>query len=153
LIKIPGGANILVNSPLTDKRSPYNQQYFLLTSNGVYAIQQGGLGVLSPPNQPLSAGSTVTFKMTLTDTFTLADLQAMEQARTTQHATWNVFFNNQLIGTIQDINPATLIVTVKLSQTINNLPSGYALDFRAAVTDPYSTQLRDLWYSWANYYV
>jgi hypothetical protein len=153
LIKIPGGANILVNSPLTDKRSPYNQQYFLLTSNGVYAIQQGGLGVLSPPNQPLSAGSTVTFKMTLSDTFTLADLQAMEQARVEQNATWNVFFNNQLIGTIQDINPATLIVTVKLSQTIDNLPSGYALDFRAAVTDPYSTQLRDLWYSWASYYV
>jgi hypothetical protein len=153
LTKIPGGANILVNSPLTDKRSPYNQQFFLLTSNGVYAIQQGGLGVLSPANQPLTGGSTATFKMTLTDTFTLADLQAMEQAQAKQNATWNVFFNNQLIGTIQNINPATLIVSVKLSQTINNLPSGYALDFRAAVTDPYSTKLRDLWYSWANYYV
>ncbi len=152
LIKIPGGANILVNSPLTDKRSPYNQQYFLLTSNGVYAIQHGALGVLNPVNQPLSGGSTVTFKMTLSDTFTLADLQAMEQARVAQHATWNVFFNNQLIGTIQGIDPTTLIVTVKLSQTIDNLPSGYALDFRAAVTDRYSTQLRDLWYSWASYY-
>lgn len=152
-VKIPGGANILANSPLTNKRSPYDQLYNLLTSNGAIRIQYFTNGVLKPPDQNLTAGSTVTFELTLSDAFTAADLQAMRDALANQNVAWNVFFNQNPIGVIQAIDTATRIVTVKLSQTIENRPAGYSLDFRAPVADPYATKLRDLWYSWANYYV
>jgi hypothetical protein len=152
LQKIPGGANILVNSPLTDKRSPYNQLFYLLTSNGAFRIQYGTNGVLDPASQNPTAGSTVTFKATLSSTFTAADLAAMQKALVDQKVAWNVFSNQKLIGVIQTINTTTQIITVKMSQTITKQDS-YSLDFRAPVSDPYSTKLRNLWYSWANYYV
>jgi hypothetical protein len=63
LLKIPSGANILVNSPLTNKRSPYDQFYYLLTSNGGVRTQYDASATLSPPNQDLNAGSTVTYEV------------------------------------------------------------------------------------------
>jgi len=156
LAKIPGGANIFANSPLTDQRSPYNQLFYLLSSAGAFRIQYGTNGVLSPSSQNPTSGSTVTFQMNVSGpNFTPADLTAMQQAldNPKQPVAWNVFFNNNLIGTITAIDTSTEIITVKLSQTIPNLPSGYSLDFRAPVNDPFATKLRDLWYSWANYYV
>jgi hypothetical protein len=153
LRKIPGGANILVNSPLTDTRSPYGQNFNLLTSNGAYRIEYGANGVLDPKAQNTNSGSTVTFKLTLSRDFTSADLEAMRKVLVDQKVAWNVSFSQNLIGTITEIDTQTQIIKVKLSQTIANLPSGYSLAFKTPVLDPYSTRLRDLWYSWAKYYV
>jgi hypothetical protein len=156
LAKIPGGANIFANSPLTDQRSPYNQFYYLLSSEGAIRIQYGTNGVLNPASQTLTAGSTVTFQVNVSGpNFTAADLAAMKQALENPKlpVPWKVSFNQQVIGTITAIDTSTQIVTVKLSQTIDDLPSGYSLDFQAPVKDPFATKLRDLWYSWANYYV
>src|SRR5262249_3150273 len=102
-----------------------------------------------------TSGSTVTFHINLSPDFTIADLTAMKQALSDpkQPVAWNVSFDNKLIGTITAIDTSTQTITVKLSQTIDNLPNGYSPNFQAPVTDPYSTAIRNLWYSWANYYV
>ncbi len=44
-------------------------------------------------------------------------------------------------------------MTVTLTQSIANEPSGYSYLIVAPPVDPYVTKLTNLWYSWANYYV
>jgi hypothetical protein len=152
LLKIPGGANVLVNSPLTDKRSPYGQLNFMLNSSGTAKVQYGTNGVLLPANQSHKAGDTVTFKVTLSTTFTLADLKAMQQTLA-KKGELEIYLGPKVVGAIKAVNTSTLVLTVKLTKDIPNGPSGYSLDIRLVANDPYATKLRDLWYSWAKYYV
>jgi hypothetical protein len=155
LLKIPGGANILVNSPLTDKRSPYDQFRYLLTSAGNIRIQYGATATLTNPNQDFNAGSKITLKVNTTaPNFTPQDLQDMKSSG----VTWDIIgndYNNVPIGSLApgDIDTTNETITFTLTQTITDRPSGYGLTFQAPKVDPYSTKLRDLWYSWANYYV
>ncbi len=154
LLKIPSGASVLINSPLLVKTSPYEIHHYLLTSGNegnqfFYNANQQ----LAPKNQPTNAGDTVTLHVGG------ADLAAIKK----QGGTWvlsqdpNTAGAN-LIGTIVDksIDLANSTVNVKLAQTIpdiNGAPGGYSYLIVAPPTDPYTTKLTNLWYSWANYYV
>jgi len=152
-IKIPSGASILINSPLTTKTSPFDIHYYLLTSgnNGkrvFYDVHED----LSPQQQPLNSGAVVTFKVDLST----ADLAAIKS----QGGSWvlNIGLNTAgaaLIGTIDvsSINPAQQTLSVKLARTIDYNRSGYSFNIVAPPTDPYSTKITNLWYSWADYYV
>jgi hypothetical protein len=152
LLKIPGGANILVNSPLTGKRSPYGQPYFMLNSSGTSAVQYGTNGVLDPAGQAHRAGDTVTFKLSLNPTFTVADVKAIKQTLA-RKGEFEIYLGPKVVGAVTAVNTSTLIMTVKLTKDLANASSGYSLDIRLVATDIYATKLRDLWYSWSKYYV
>lgn len=147
LLKIPSGASILINSPLTDQRSPYAQGFYSLTSNGAFQIQYGAN--ITSSTQNLTPGVTAVFNVVYSPDFTPADLQAMKNA----NVKWNIFFNTQPFGTIQSIDTTKGTITVLMNNTIKYNSSGYAADFRAPISDPYVTKLTNLWYSWAQYYV
>jgi hypothetical protein len=156
LTKIPSGANILVNSPLTDSRSPYDNLHYLLTSGtGGQQIQYDTNATAIMSDQKFKAGSTVTFAVNMST----KQLIAMQNAINNGNATWNVIganYKNATIATIQkadQIDPAKQTITVELSQDITYLSSGYSLTFKIPPSDPYVSKLTNLWYSWANYYV
>jgi hypothetical protein len=150
LLKIPSGANILINSPLTTKTSPFDINRYLLTSgNKGRRIFYDTSEVLKPnQNQPLNQGDTVTF------TVTGPDLEAISAAG----GTWLLSkgldtSGTNTIGKITSINVADNEITVKLAQTITYNASGYSFPVVSPPSDPYTTKLTNLWYSWANYYV
>src|SRR5579871_859203 len=147
LLKIPSGANILIDSPLTTKTSPYDINHFLLTSSGDYRINYGAL--ITSSNQNLKPGATVVFNVQYSPTFTPADLQAMYNA----NVKWNVTFATKPFGTVTTIDPKGGTITILMNNTIPYNASGYAGSFTAPVSDPYTTKLTNLWYSWAQYYV
>jgi hypothetical protein len=154
LLKIPSGASILINSPLTTKTSPFDINRYLLTSgNDGKRILYNAHEDLDPLSQTPNKGATVTFKVS--GAVTGADLAAIKK----QGGTWVLSTGfkttgTNLIGTIDvdSIDATTKTMTVTLAQTIKNLPSGYSYDIVAPPTDPYATKLTDLWYSWAKYY-
>jgi hypothetical protein len=151
LLKIPSGANILINSPLTTATSPFDINRYLLTSgNNGARIFYNAHEDLDPLNQPTNQGDTVTFKVSG------ASLAAIKN----QGGTWVLSDSfdtsgNHLIGTInvKTINVAAQTITVTLNQSIANLRSGYSYVIVAPPSDPYTTKITNLWYSWANYYV
>jgi hypothetical protein len=151
LLKIPSGANILINSPLTTKTSPFDIRRYLLTSgNDGNQFFYNAHEDLDPADQPTNAGDIVTFKVSG------ADLAAIKEAG----GTWVLSTapqtaGNNTIGTInvKTINVAAQTITVTLNQSIKNESSGYSYLIVAPPADPYTTKLTNLWYSWANYYV
>jgi hypothetical protein len=151
LLKIPSGANILINSPLTTSTSPFDINRYLLTSgNNGARIFYNSHEDLYPASQPTNQGDNVTFKVSG------ANLAAIKN----QGGTWVLSdsFNtggNHQIGTINinSINVAAQTITVNLNQSIANLPSGYSYVIVAPPSDPYTTKVTNLWYSWANFYV
>lgn len=147
LLKIPSGASILINSPLTDQRSPYAQNFYSLTSSGAFRIQYGAN--ITSSTQNLKPGVTADFNVVFSPDFTPADLLAMKNA----NVKWNIFFNAQPFGTVQSIDTTRGTITVLMNNTIKYNASGYSADFRAPVSDPYVTKMTNLWYSWAQYYV
>lgn len=151
LLKIPSGASILINSPLTTKTSPYDITHYLLTSgNGGKQFFFHAHEDLDPTSQATNAGDVITVKVSG------ADLAAIK----TVGGTWVLSSSpntagSNLIGTIdvKSIDVADRTVKVTLNQTIQNDPSGYSYLVVAPPRDPYATKMTDLWYSWANYYV
>ena len=151
LLKIPSGANILINSPLTTSTSPFDINRYLLTSgNNGSRILYNAHEDLDPLNQSTNQGDVVTFKVSG------ANLAAIKK----QGGTWVLSDSfdttgNHLIGTIdiKTINVAAQTITVTLNQSIASLPSGYSYLIVAPPSDPYTTKITNLWYSWANYYV
>ncbi len=141
----------MINSPLTTSTSPFDINHYLLTSgNNGERIFYNAHEDLDGASQPTGAGDHVTFKVAG------ADLDAIKR----EGGPWVLSdsFNtggNHLIGTIdvKSIDVAAQTMTVTLTQSIANLPSGYSYVIVAPPTDPYSTKVTDLWYSWANYYV
>jgi hypothetical protein len=155
LIKIPSGASILINSPLTTKTSPFNINHYLLTSgNDGKRIFYNATEVLDPENQPLDKGATVTFK--LSGEVAAADhLAAIKK----QGGTWVLSdglntTGTKLIGTINvaSIDTTNKTMTVTLAQAINFNKSGYSYTIVSPPTDPYAAKMTNLWYSWAQYY-
>jgi len=151
LLKIPSGANILINSPLTTKTSPFDIRHYLLTSgNDGKQFFYNAHEDLDPAGQPTNKGDMVTLKVSG------ADLAAIkEQGGTWVLSTAPQTAGNNTIGTInvKTIDVAAQTITVTLNQSIASESSGYSYLIVAPPTDPYSTKVTDLWYSWANYYV
>jgi hypothetical protein len=151
LLKIPSGASILINSPLTTATSPFDINRYLLTSgNDGERIFYNAHENLDPTSQPTNQNDEVTFNVSG------ADLAAIKE----HGGTWVLSDSfdttgNHLIGTIDDskIDVAAQTITVTLAQSIPNLPSGYSYVIVAPPSDPYAKKITDLWYSWANYYV
>lgn len=161
LLKIPSGASLLINSPLTGKTSPYtNGNYYLLTSgnngNQILYNAHEDLTTTGQPN-PIPAGTQVTFNVS--GEATQASLTAIQNSITNDGKIW-VLSNglpNSLnpIATINSVDPTNLTITVTLNQALPN-PSpnpGYSYTIVEQPSDPYTTQLTNLWYSWAQYYV
>ncbi len=154
LLKIPSGASILINSPLTTKTSPYDVHYYLLTSgNKGKQFFYNASEQLVPKGQSTTKGDKITLKVGG------ADLAAIKA----QGGTWvlasdpNTAGSNP-IGTLDNnfIDPGTETIKVTLDQTIpgsDRLPGGYSYLIVAPPSDPYTTKMTNLWYSWANYYV
>ncbi len=151
LLKIPSGANILINSPLTTKTSPFDISHYLLTSgNDGRKFFYNAHEDLDPADQSTNQGDMVTLKVSG------ADLAAIkEQGGTWVLSTAPQTAGNNTIGTIDvnTIDVADQTITVTLNQSIANNPSGYSYLIVAPPADPYTTKLTNLWYSWANYYV
>jgi hypothetical protein len=147
LLKIPSGANVMIDGPLTTKTSPYDINHWLLTSSGDFRISYGAL--ITSSTQDLKPGVKAVFHVAYSTTFTPADLQAMYNA----NVAWNVTFATNPFGTIQSIDPTAGTITILMNNTIKYNASGYAGNFTAPVSDPFTTKLTNLWYSWAQYYV
>ena len=141
-IKIPSGSSLFQDSPLGDHRSPYllpppygSNNHWTLSSGGSEPIQFGLNGTFTGPN-----------KAVITSGKDVDDIIKMLRSG------WTVTGNgNSNLGTIDHVDVQNK--TVYLKGTFN-IPDGTSESFVFArpVTDPYATKLRDLWYSWANYY-
>ncbi len=144
----------MINSPLTTKTSPFDIRHYLLTSGNdgkqfFYHAHED----LDPLTQPTNKGDTVTFKVPGLSSAELAAIKA-------EKGTW-VLSNSpntggsNLVGTIvvASIDPEKKTMKVELAQTLTRNDGGYSFLIVAPPTDPYTTKMTDLWYSWANYYV
>lgn len=146
-VVIPSGANIFLNSPLTDQRSPYDQNYYLLTS-----LDDGTAG----PVGVTGIGGA------LPDGTKILHFAAPQPDRTLfgQLKKGMLVLNT---GNDHFFKPDTTIEKIvggdspylELSKTTNagDSSSGYAVDFKTPVNDYAVTDITKLWYSWANYYV
>ena len=143
---IPSGANVFLDSPLTNARSPYaaDNNYYLLgsTSYGAGPIQIGSLGAT------YSEGDTIHFAPNYKD-----ELQTLQQA----------FKGGETIGVVASLGdyPAGTTVTgvsvANLTVTVSNSHPGQTpggvYNFVRPVNDYAVTQITRLFYSWAHYYV
>jgi hypothetical protein len=161
LLKIPSGATLLINSPLTGKTSPYtNGNFYLLTSgnNGNQILYNAHEDLTTTfPQNPIPPGTRATFKVS--GEVTKDALTAIQNSINNGGKTW-VLSNglpNALnpVATITSVNPDDLTITVTLEQAIPNpVPNpGYSYTIVEQPSDPYTTQLTNLSYSWAQYYV
>ncbi len=138
-IRIPGGANILFESPLAGIRSSYDQPYgpnnhWMLSSGGTGPIQYALGGNFVAPNQAV-----------------LVAVPGIDQILQGLQPGMSVTANGAAVGVIQSVDVATRTVTLSESP---NIPDGTpeTFVFFNPASDPYATQLTNLWYSWASYY-
>ena len=143
---IPSGANVFLDSPLTNARSPYspdNNNYLLTsTSFGSGPIQLGSLGAID------AQGDTIQFAPNY-----MAQLTTLKQA----------LDDNETIGvdaslgdypagtTVIGVSVANLTVTVSGSH--GNKVGGGVYNFVRPVNDYAVTDIAKIFYSWAHYYV
>ena len=148
---IPSGANVFLDSPLTDARSPYgaDNNYYLLasTTNGAGPIQTSFGGALPDGTDKLYFAAPNGTKAQLDN------LKVGMQVLNT--------------GTDDEIKPGTTILEIHkdgkestdnyllLSQPTNQgtNPSGYSLVYKNPLNEYAATDITRLWYSWAKYYV
>jgi hypothetical protein len=153
ILKIPGGANIFGNSPLNGQLSSYftygpNNQW-MLTSGGTAPIMVTAGGTVSSPSQTV-----------LPLIFISKDQQTTFFAKLQQMLNGNQEVDLQIapipspvLGKVvsfsdSDTNPT---VTVVLSSNLPVGPVSYV--FSRPATDYAATDITNLWYSWAQYYV
>jgi hypothetical protein len=137
--RIPSGASLFLSSPLADKVSTYNSNRWMLSSGGDGPIKYSASGKFSTPNKAvLTAGTGV-------DDILKALRPGMKVTGDGPNSTRIV------LGTISRVDVDSK--TVVLNQNLN-IPDGTqeTFDFFPVVTDPYSTKITDLWYSWAKFY-
>jgi len=145
-VVIPSGANVFLDSPLTDARSPYSpdNNYYLLgsTSYGAGPIRLGSLGA------DYSKGNTIHFAPNYK-----TDLESLKKA-IDSGTTLNVVASegDYPAGTkVTAVDPKALTVTVDKSH--RDEVKGGVYDFVQPVNDYAATAITRLFYSWANYYV
>jgi len=143
---IPSGANVFLDSPLTNARSPYaaDNNYYLLTSTnqGAGPIQLASLGAT------YAQGNTIQFAPNYR-----AQLATLKTA----------FLGGETINvdaskgdyppgtTVTGVSPAKLTVTV--SNSHDDKISDGVYNFVRPVNDYAVTAITKLFYSWAHYYV
>jgi hypothetical protein len=152
-VVIPSGANLFDNSPLTVgppvapptvNTSPYDPtgNHWLLTSSGSDPIRIASLGATS------SQGNTIHFAANYA-----AQLQMLKNY---------IDMNKPLdvVASLKDYPAGTMVtgvdptgLTVTVSNTHKGTTNDGVYDFVRPVNDYAVTDITNLWYSWANYYV
>jgi hypothetical protein len=132
-LKIPGGANILLDSPLANKRSSYNNNRWMLSSGGDKPVEVGLNGTFhTGPNRAVINGAT-------------------EKQLESLRPGMSVIVDTKTVGTIDSVDVPSKTVKLTLSSTLTDGTS-YSFNFFNSPTDPYATKITNLWYSWAKYY-
>ena len=143
---IPSGANVFLDSPLTNARSPYasDNNYYLLgsTNYGAGPIQLGSLGAT------YAQGNTIHFAPNYA-----AQLATLKRALAGGEAIDVVASKGDYpAGTaVTGVSVAQLTVTVSNSQ--GGETSGGVYNFVRPVNDYAASEITKLFYSWAHYYV
>lgn len=147
-IKVPAGQNLALDSPITNGRSAWDQNRFILTSSGSGPISYGAPGAIN------SVGKTIYFAQNY-----LAELTAVNQAfQAGDTVLVQASLNNYIAGTQVtgvDLTPDNL---GRLSVTVNNDDvnpggtNGGVYTFVRPVVDYVMTTLANLWFSWADHY-
>ncbi len=147
-IKVPAGQNLALESPLTNGRSPWDQNRFLTTSAGSAPIQLGSLGSVK------AVDTTIYFA-------SASYMKQLEGIKSAIDAGNTVYVR----GSKNDLAPGTVVKSVNLTPenglitvTIDpgNLVSGGTVegvyDFTRPVVDYVMQRLANLWFSWADHY-
>ncbi|WP_406694269.1 hypothetical protein V5E97_24640 [Singulisphaera sp. Ch08] len=147
-IKVPAGQNLALESPVTDGRSSWDQNRFILTSSGSDPIVYAQPGAIS------SQGNKIYFAQSY-----LQDLTIVKQAvDANKPVLVDASLNNFKPGarvTIVDLTPddqKRLTVTVDQSDVNPGGTPGGVYNFVRPVEDYVMTKLSNLWFSWADHY-
>ncbi|SIO65013.1 hypothetical protein SAMN05444166_7531 [Singulisphaera sp. GP187] len=147
-IKVPAGQNLALESPVTNGRSSWDQNRFILTSAGSDPIVYAQPGAIS------SQGNTIYF-----DKSYLQDLTIVKQAVDAKKPVLvDASLNNFKPGTKVtgvDLSPDSqqrLTVTVDQSDVNPSGTPGGVYNFVRPVEDYVMTKLANLWFSWADHY-
>lgn len=154
ILNIPSGANIFANSPLNGVRSSYDtfgaSNQWMLSSGGIGPIEVQAGGVVQSPT-----------------TLRLNYLKSQAAARDQDYATLSGWISDQQdvrvrtlagpVGQVQtvvkdDSDPNLLSIVVTLAGS-TSLTGGQSFIFSKPATDRVITDITNLWYSWANYYL
>jgi hypothetical protein len=144
-IVIPSGANIYQESPLTDQRSPYDQNRYLISSNSNNGPVKISLGGALPDGTNILKFAPPQPVMTLFDQL----VTAMDVLNTGNS---NLIKAGTTITKLGMMNGRPYIELSQATGTGDN-PNGYTLDFKTPLNDYAVTDITRLWYSWASYYV
>jgi hypothetical protein len=153
--QIPSGANLFANSPLNKgtglvHTSTYDPNHWLLTSDGRAPIQAGGAGVgvqgfvsADTPNRIYLNNLPKSFVADLTDMMKDGVVDVSYPG------------SPDVLATVLDYHPdpgGKPYVTVSTNLPPND-PSGAVYAFTRTASDYAVTDITNLWYSWAQYYV
>jgi len=138
-IRIPGGANIIFDSPLVGTRSSYDipfgaGNHWMLSSGGNGPIQFSLGGVFRTPDEAV-----------------LTEVPKIDSILKSLQPGMMVKANGKIVGKIKSVDVAKRTVTLDQSPKIPDRTLE-TFDFFNPATDPYATKLTNLWYSWATYY-
>ena len=142
--KIPSGANVFPESPLTDTRSTYNNDIYMLSSGGA-----GEISVTIPwaGGTPDRAGSE------------WLHLLSSQPLKFASIQIGNVVKGNPNPGKTNPIKPGTIVTginaaekSVKLRPPLQATSDQCSYTFSRPVDDYASEAMIRLWYSWAQYY-
>lgn len=147
-IKVPAGQNLALESPVTDGRSSWDQNRFILTSAGSEPI------AYADPGADSSQGNQIYF-----DKSYAPDLAIVKQALAdNKKVLVEASLNNYKLGTQVinvDLTPDSkqrLTVTVDQGDLNPSGTSGGVYTFVRPVEDYVMTKLANLWFSWADHY-
>lgn len=142
-IKVPAGQNLALESPITDGRSAWDQNEFILTSAGVGPISVSGTGL------PSSSGGV--FEITFNNA---TDVKALKQV--TPAEGWSITVNgvldvgNSVISTtFKTVNGGEVAVVQIQKDVAGGL---HTYEFKRPIEDYVITKLANLWFSWADHY-
>jgi hypothetical protein len=165
VLKIPGGDNIFLNSPLNGQPSIYNTygplNQTLLSSGGTAPLSAGPGAATSITSQTqttfnLSFPQDGVTQAAWFQNLTLMNPKQNEVDVTVFPAT-DTGLPPLVVGTVTDFNNSPTNPTITLSLKGGSIPADYVgttpgLTLTRPVTDYAATRIRDLWYSWANFY-
>lgn len=142
-IKVPAGQNLALESPITDGRSAWDQNEFILTSAGVGPINVDGTG-----RSESSAGG---FALLFDDPNDVAALKQVTPAAGWSFQVDNVpAAGNQVLSTTFSTVGNQEVAVVAIQAAV--APGLHSITFRRPVDDVILRTLANLWLSWADHY-
>jgi hypothetical protein len=134
-LRVPSGAGVLLDSPLAGIASTYDPRRWMLSSGGDKPVKYDLGGKFYTPN-----------KAVLSEVPGLDHiLAALEPGKTTVTA------DNISIGKVKSVDIKTRTVYLTQNPNLGN-DTGQSYVFANPPSDPFTTKITNLWYSWAKYY-